>query len=574
AGRHPLRSALHRALAAAGPDDDLAAQLDACSDQHSGDPMLAARALCRAAELTSDSDLAAQRRIGGARYAWLAGRPHQARLLLHAGGGSGAAQRLPIPALILDGEIELRAGDVIAACDLLLSAVHQAPDADRSLRLAGLTMVAETVFHTGQERLFPELARQAAALRHPGESPEEEMIFEYFAGMGILFSLDRSGALPHLNRAMALASELDDCRGLLRGSLVGLLLGDDPLALRMASRARTLAASSGQAALIPQAGLLAGLALFARGRYGDATVLLMESQRLAERSGLEVLVSEHLGVLATLAAIEGDHQLARARLDLLRERGQGQAQGGASMAARWTLAILDLLFGDPVDATRQLLQVVGGDAISGNVVIRMAATPYLVEAATLSGAREVARQALGQFDGWATRTDNPVWLAFSARGHALVAEDEDEAEESFERARHYHLRAGSDFELARTALLRGRRLRDGHRLAAAEQSIALANEIFDRLGARVWAEWAAEDRASIAAKLAAEPGAGRGAGCPVEELLTAQELRIARMAAQGATNREIAAQLFLSSRTVEYHLYKTFAKLGVRSRVELAGLVV
>ncbi|GAA0918323.1 hypothetical protein GCM10009560_15150 [Nonomuraea longicatena] len=134
---------------------------------------------------------------------------------------------------------------------------------------------------------------------------------------------------------------------------------------------------------------------------------------------------------------------------------------------------------------------------------------------------------------------------------------------------------GRPFERARTALLYGQRLRRAHRSAESRHPLRLAAELFERLGAQPWAERA---RAELRAAGQPRPYGHRPAGDngrdgdPLGEL-TAQERRIVRLAAAGVSNREIAEQLFLSPRTVEYHLYKAYPKLGVASRRELADLL-
>ncbi|MDA0637692.1 LuxR C-terminal-related transcriptional regulator, partial [Nonomuraea sp. MCN248] len=128
-----------------------------------------------------------------------------------------------------------------------------------------------------------------------------------------------------------------------------------------------------------------------------------------------------------------------------------------------------------------------------------------------------------------------------------------------------HRQGACRFETARTQLLYGAALRRERRPGAAREHLHGALETFERLEARLWSERArAELRA--AGETVTRPGPGGGP----EQQLTAQQLRIARLVAEGATNREVAAQLFLSPRTVDHHLRNVFARLGVRSRVELA----
>ncbi|MEU8384683.1 helix-turn-helix transcriptional regulator, partial [Streptosporangium sp. NPDC048865] len=162
-------------------------------------------------------------------------------------------------------------------------------------------------------------------------------------------------------------------------------------------------------------------------------------------------------------------------------------------------------------------------------------------------------------------TRSPDRRALAARCHALLAAP-GEAEEHFRAALDLHHQGFSEFETARTQLLFGSALRRNRRPGAAREHLHSALETFERSGARLWAEQA---RAEL-----------RGAGEAVRshrpratEKLTAQQYQIARIVADGATNREVAARLFLSPRTVEHHLRNIFAKLDIRSRVELVRLM-
>jgi len=199
----------------------------------------------------------------------------------------------------------------------------------------------------------------------------------------------------------------------------------------------------------------------------------------------------------------------------------------------------------------------------GQLVIRVAATPHLVEALVRTGDRDGARRALVPFDTWAQNTGNPAWLALDARCHALVTDDESEAEKHFTEALRHHQSAEADFERARTELLYGQELRRVRRSGAAREHLRTAVEIFERFSA------VSLVRQASAELRAAGEQVSRGPTLATDEL-TAQQMRIARLAADGATNREVAAALFLSTRTVDYHMRNIFLRLGIRSRVDLA----
>jgi DNA-binding NarL/FixJ family response regulator len=192
------------------------------------------------------------------------------------------------------------------------------------------------------------------------------------------------------------------------------------------------------------------------------------------------------------------------------------------------------------------------------------AIPTLIEAAVRSGDTAPTHQVLAAYDLWAASTANPTWLALSARCHGLLAASDDEADAHFRSALRLHLAGDSAFPGARTELLYGEELRRRRRPAAAREHLRSALATFEQYDAGPWVRHAAAELRAAGDHV--EP-AGSGAA------LTAQQARIARLVAGGATNREIAAALFVSPRTVDHHLRNIFVRLGVRSRTELARVV-
>lgn len=168
-------------------------------------------------------------------------------------------------------------------------------------------------------------------------------------------------------------------------------------------------------------------------------------------------------------------------------------------------------------------------------------------------------------DRWVGSTRSPDRRALATRCHALLAAPGD-AEEHFRAALDLHHQGFSEFETARTQLLFGSALRRNRRPGAAREHLHSALETFERFGARLWAE-------QVRTELRGAGEAVRSHRPRATEKLTAQQYQIARIVADGATNREVAARLFLSPRTVEHHLRNIFAKLDIRSRVELVRLM-
>jgi DNA-binding CsgD family transcriptional regulator len=174
-----------------------------------------------------------------------------------------------------------------------------------------------------------------------------------------------------------------------------------------------------------------------------------------------------------------------------------------------------------------------------------------------------------RIDELARQADRPLhsWTqAVVERLRGLMASD-DEVDAHFARALELHAQTRQPFETARTQLLHGERLRRAKRRADARAPLSAALTIFERLGADPWTE---RTRSELRAT-----GGPTGSAAPAiaTDELTAQELQIALQVAQGRTNREVAAALFLSAKTIEYHLGSIYRKLGIRRRGELAGVL-
>ncbi|EGX54440.1 transcriptional activator, partial [Streptomyces zinciresistens K42] len=221
--------------------------------------------------------------------------------------------------------------------------------------------------------------------------------------------------------------------------------------------------------------------------------------------------------------------------------------------------------GRPPAAADRLGPLVGAGPGRGHFAVRALAVPCFVEAAVLAGHPQRARTALADLVRWADLGADPHAPAQLARCRALLAPG-DRADGLYLRALALHGDTGGAFERARTELLYGRWLRRRRRLREARDRLGAALVAFERCGAGAWAEQA---RGELRAH---GTGSGRAAHGALSRL-TPQQLRIARYVAEGATNREVAQRLAVSTRTVDYHLRNVFAALGVRSRIELARLV-
>jgi DNA-binding CsgD family transcriptional regulator len=464
---------------------------------------------------------------------------------------------------LLLGEIELRAGASSHAGPALLAA---ADDLDHDLRVGAMMQAGEAMCLSGEYAHFADLARHALGLRRSDEPVATELMFDQFAGLTAMYQGDYARGGPALRRVLALAEELDDPAALIRAGMAAIVLGDDRQAYRLAVRAAGAARSTGNLVAVPQALEIAAAAECALGRYDEAADAIERALPLARETGQDGLCSTLLGLHAVLAATVGDRSACLARVAQTRSHISTHGVSRAECLLEWAQGLLALVEGRPADAAARLEGLMGPANGEGQIVIGIAATPHLVEAAVRSGEPTLARPAQAMFDLWARSTENPAWLALAARCRALLADDETDAHRHFTEALRHHHAAEADFERARTELLYGQELRRQRRAGVAREHLRVAAEVFERFGATPLVQQA---RAELRA--AGEP-VDRHSGAAAD-VLTAQQLQIARLAAEGATNREVAAALFLSTRTVDHHMRNIFTRLGIRSRVDLARLL-
>lgn len=303
------------------------------------------------------------------------------------------------------------------------------------------------------------------------------------------------------------------------------------------------------------------------GRFPAARAGAARALGMAESIGVPVGIAFNLGYLAWLAAVEGRESEARdhvARADDAAQRGLGYLFLRGRLQA--TLGLLELGLGRPLAAIEKLVPV--ADLVERHGVREPSFLPYapdLIEAYARAGEREAAMRELAKLAELA-RSANRRWaLAAVARLHGLLGTDDD-LDEHFGAALELHEQgARSPFERARTELLYGERLRRAKRRVEAREHLRSAIELFDALGAAPWSEQARRElRASGESIPRRDPTA--------PEKLTPQELQIALQVAEGKTNRDVAAALFLSPKTVEFHLTRVYRKLNIHSRAELVRL--
>ncbi|WP_216204637.1 helix-turn-helix transcriptional regulator [Amycolatopsis aidingensis] len=565
-----VRSAWHRAAASAEPAARLGDALHAAAETavRVGDHENAADAFERAAGLGARGAIAAGRLVAAARSAWSLGRTGWARSLLRRArteaGPDGPAGQISL----LHGEIELRDGEPAVAAHELLAAARELEQAAPEQAAIALLLAGEAW------RLGGDLAgyAQAAELTRQADQPDAPatvaLLTGHFAGMAATFAGEHLRARPALERALRAARELGtDLRAQLWASEAAFALGRTARAYELAAAAVARARMAGETAALPwalvQHSHTAGMLDLHQVALRSST----EGLAAAEVAGQRTCAAEHRVLLAFSAAQLGDADAALEHLAAVEPDIARHLLGRPSALASWTRACLDLLADQPGEALARLrtLDVEAGHA---QPAITVLATPHLVEIAVRAGEPERARRALRVFDDWALATHAPQWLALSERCHGLLATEAQESVRHFRAALSLHRAAGTPLELAKTQLAYARRLRRDRRTRAAREMLWDAGRLFERQGAGHWARRAWAELRAAGGTAAHEPRAD-----PAVPGLTPQQNRIALLVAGGETNREIARRLVISHRTVDHHLRNIFAKLGVRSRVQLVALL-
>ncbi|MFG2790234.1 LuxR C-terminal-related transcriptional regulator [Streptomyces sp. NPDC048419] len=354
---------------------------------------------------------------------------------------------------------------------------------------------------------------------------------------------------------------------LVHAGIAALLLGDDTRAAAFTVRAATAARARGATATVAQALEFRAYADFWTGRPHAGAATAKDALRQAHATGHDNGACHLRAALAMFAAVTGDEDACRERAAAARSYALARGLGLPAALAQWSLAFLDLASGRYAGAAARLRALAGFGPGHGHRAVRHLATPHYVEAAVRTGDTRVARAAHADYHRWASAVRSPDELALSARCRALLAPGA-EAVEHYRTALDLHARGARDFERARTELLFGGALRRLRHRTEARDRLHSALEAFDCFGAP---HCAAQARAELRA-LGAPAVPARSGDDPTARL-TAQQLLIARMAADGATNREIAARLALSPRTIDHHLRGVFARLGIRARIELVRLL-
>ena len=362
------------------------------------------------------------------------------------------------------------------------------------------------------------------------------------------------------SEALELAERLDDPMCLISAAHTAVRQRTAAESLSFATRAVEIVRERALVSTLPFALQAQARALIGLSRFELAYSAAEEGWRLALDVDQPWSAGLNLEFLARIDALRGADERVASRVAELRALVGMSGANAQNFSISTTLGLLDLALGRPGPALDRLLSVVSSARPESNPLFVLG-VPDATEAAMRADRLGEVRLHLDRFAGWVEASPNPARRALLARCRAMV--DEAGAEQHFSVAMEL-ADALSPFDRARSELLYGEWLRRQRRRVDARPQLRGALEVFQELGVSPW-----EERARSELRASGETTRQRDAS--TRDQLTPQELRIARLVANGMSNPEVAAQLFLSPRTVDYHLRKVFTKLEISSRGALAS---
>jgi DNA-binding CsgD family transcriptional regulator len=564
----PDRLTWHRAAATAAPDEGVATELERSAGraQARGGLSAAAAFLERAMLLTPDPGRRADRAIAAAEAKHQAGAPDVAAELLVMAEAGPLEELARARISLLRGQMAFSAGNSSDTPRLLMDAARRFEALDT--RLARETYLealsAALLGHRTSQIGTLEIARAArgATAAPPSDSRAPDLLLE---GMATLITDGYETGVPAVQRALSVFRDGDlpigeQLRWLFVATRCAIDIWDDESWRDLAIRQVELARAVGALSLLPFAiTQRVGMHLHA-GEFATVAQLVDEFSVLKEATATGL---PDFGTMI-LAAWQGRSREAFRLIDEfitdMSERGQGY---GVSLP-HYTASVLYNGLGRYADAmaSAELASEQRDDLAFANLALA-----ELIEAAVRGGQPERAAAAMGRLTELTLPSGTAWGLGVAARSRALLSEG-DEAERLYREAIGHLSSAPARTELARAHLLYGEWLRRRRRRVEAREHLRIARDMLEAIGMDAFAE-----RAGRELRATGETARKRTAATARDEELTGQEAQIARLAREGLSNPEIGTRLFISARTVQYHLRNIFAKLGIASRSQLSHVL-
>jgi DNA-binding CsgD family transcriptional regulator len=557
------RRVWHRAAAAFGPDETVAAELERVGGSAAARRAFASASAAyeRAAALTGDRTVASRCLLAAGQAAGAAGSPDRAVSLLGDAANVTLDHEQHARAQHARGRIMAWSGSQRDATALLVEEAEHVAGSNPVLAATMLADAANACTHVNEYLTAEALVQRAAGLLgERGEPVERAPVLALLGWIRVLRGRAPQGR-PLLQQAEQLARDLDPLgphwpwQHLLLRALIPLeeleravTTGHD-----LCERAR----DGGALTILGGALLVSADAAFRLGDWRQADVLSREAIQVAGDAGQAAWLGFALSTHARLTAAQGLSGECREAMREARQLAEGAAITSGLRFVHGTLGFLALTLDDVEGAITHLApieRILAGTGLEEPTLVPWA--PDLVEAYARAGETRDARRVLRTLERQAATSGSSFAAAAAARCRGTL---DARYEPAFARALRAHNRRPMPFERARTLLAYGRRLHRANRRAAARERLREAELIFDELGA---AGWAAQAQRELRAAGARRRRASRDA-------LTAQEKRVVEIVCTGASNREVATQLFLSPKTIEFHLRQVYRKLSVHSRTEL-----
>ena len=559
----PDRRAWHLAHAAAGPDEEVARELELSAGraQARGGLTAAAALLQRAVALTGDPARRAGRALAAAQASLGAGEFEVARGLLSAAEAGPLDELGRACVALLRAEIAFAQHRSIDAPLLLLGAA-------RKLETLDVRLCRNTYLDAWGAALFAghlacaggslrDVSRAAATAPDPadGALPRDLLL----DGLALIFTEGTHTAAPTLRRAVAaFAGSEASAEEVLRwgwlAARAAIWMWDYDSGLEIPRRAVQLARDTGALEVLAVADNVLGQAAAWGGDFDLAALMVAEVEAVKEATG------SRIGPYAaiSLVGLRGREAEASDLIEAVIAGASAGGQGTAVQYAHWANSVLLNGLGRYEEALAAAVRATEG---TPEFFVTGWALSELIEAATRTGDTELAAGALARLGERTEATDADWALGIHAQSRALLSEKE-AAERSYREAIDRLRRTRLRPHLARAHLLYGEWLRRGNRRGDARAQLRTAHETFLAIGMEAFAQRARRELVGTGERV-------RTRTADTRYDLTSQERHIAGLARSGLSNPEIGAQLFLSPRTVEWHLRKVFTKLGIHSRQEL-----
>lgn len=557
----PDRRAWHLAQAAEKPDEAVAAELEASADraQSRGGLAAAAAFLERAAALTPDPVRRAERELLAARDKYHAGAPEGAQILLDKVESGPSDELRSAHVRQLRGHLAFVTGGAVRAPSLLLEAARRFEGLDPIL--ARETYLDAIIYSLRTGRFaegvtVTEVARAAVAAPVPSSPPRaRDVLLDAFA---VLYTDGHVKGVPLVRQALAGftlegLSVTQATRWLSLACYGAFATWDDVAWEKLSQENVRHIRATGALGMLPVAHSQRMLAHLHAGQFQAAADLLEESDAIVAAIGVDRPAYD----VAAVAAWRGQDEQATELLRIAENAAAERRDGNGFTFVRYAFAVMYNGLGRFAEAREAALAA----ASPTGSAFAFWALSELLEAALRCGDRAQAEQAMEQLSTTTAPSATDWGLGTEARARALIS-DGTEAEAYYREAIDRLGRSRGVVDLARTYLLYGEWLRRQDRVADAQEQLSTAHSRFVQIGAEAYADRA---RRELAACGVAVPGLT--AQKTLE--LTEQERQIARRARDGRSNAEIGVELFLSARTVEWHLRKVFSKLSISSRREL-----